>query len=330
MSRQTLVSIFLDVEDPYGALSDDAAMDVANLFSELRVRGTFPITGEKCRRLKRLGRSDVIEALGSHALGLHTNTHSVHPTTMEMLESAGWEDGIEAALRQEEPGLRSFREAFDRRPCCWAGAGFTWGPQIAAILPALGIPAYVYALTSVGESRPHRFLDTLAFPGIASAGEGEYELAASTDAAIERVVRTIEASGAVWAGVFCGHPTRIRYESFWDTPFYAGADPSEEALMSNKPKPEAAYRESLANLGRLVSELAKSFRVLGFDEIVELGWRFRTPTDQEVAAGKSETVTRIRARAAGWPVHKPGLDTSRLEAETLARFDTVRIAELSG
>src|SRR5690348_3825266 len=96
MSRPS-VCVAMDIEDPFGSLSDDAAMIVAQEFAFRGIRGSFCVTGEKCRRLLRKDREDVIDALKPHALGLHTDTHSQHPTTMELLEKCGWEDGCEAA-----------------------------------------------------------------------------------------------------------------------------------------------------------------------------------------------------------------------------------------
>ena len=88
-----LVSVFMDVEDPINDFADDAALDVASLFTKVGVRGSFCLTGQKCRKLLERQRLDVLEAFSCHCLGLHTDTHSLHPTTMELLERVPYEDG---------------------------------------------------------------------------------------------------------------------------------------------------------------------------------------------------------------------------------------------
>jgi hypothetical protein len=321
------VSLFFDVEDPFGEFADDAALDVAQVFSRCGVRATFCVTGEKCRKLLLRDRTDVLDALAEHALGLHTNTHSQHPTTMELLEETDWDDGIEAAYASEKPGLDAFLKAFPgRTPSCWAGAGYTWGPQITAILPRLGIPSYVYALTSVGERRVHRFLDSLAFPITSVAKETEYEYEDSTDEAIARVLVNLRKRGGDWPIVFCGHPTKMRYSDYWDRAYYGGVTP--RPYMGVEPREREAYERSLQNLERFIRAINDEFPVAGLDEAVALPWQFRELTTPELEVAETETVANIRWRAEDWPVHKPGLKTDRIEAETLARFDTLRVASL--
>src|SRR5947207_1348915 len=135
------VSVFMDVEDPFNPLADPAALDIAQLFSNLSVKGSFCVTGEKCRSLMARNRTDIIDAYKSHCLGLHTNTHSQHPTTMELLSDVTYEDGCRLAHESEKPGFDSFTEAFGRVPSFWGGAGNTWSPEITFALSELGIPA---------------------------------------------------------------------------------------------------------------------------------------------------------------------------------------------
>src|SRR5688500_8544735 len=106
----------MDVEDPINALADDAALDFAQLFTELGIRGSFCITGEKCRKLVERGRQDVIETFLPHCLGLHTDTHSYHPTTMELLADLDYDEGCKAAFEAESKGFEAFRAAFGRTP----------------------------------------------------------------------------------------------------------------------------------------------------------------------------------------------------------------------
>ena len=152
------ISLFMDVEDPINPLADDAALEVAKLFTSCGVRGSFCLTGEKCRTLAARGRTDVARALLPHALGLHTDTHSFHPTTMELLETVSYAEGCELALQSESKGFDAFRRLFGRPPCFWGGAGNTWSPEITFALGQLGVRAYAYALTAVPKNAPLKVL----------------------------------------------------------------------------------------------------------------------------------------------------------------------------
>jgi hypothetical protein len=154
----------MDVEDPINPLADDAALDFARLFTDLGIKGSFCLTGEKCRTLLARCRSDVLRAFAPHSLGLHTNTHSFHPTTMELLADLPYEEGCEAAYNAEQPGLEAFQQAFDRTPAFWGGAGNTWSPEITDTLKRLAIPAYAYALTELPNNAVHRYNGVLAMP----------------------------------------------------------------------------------------------------------------------------------------------------------------------
>src|SRR5262249_6306360 len=74
------VILWFDTEDYLLPASDDAALRVASILSSRGIRATFKVVGEKARTLERRGRKDVIEALGRHDIGYHSNFHSVHPT----------------------------------------------------------------------------------------------------------------------------------------------------------------------------------------------------------------------------------------------------------
>jgi hypothetical protein len=318
-----LLTLFFDTEDPYNEHADDAAKAIAEAFSAEGVRGTFCVTGEKCRKLLGRGRHDVIAALESHALGLHTNTHSIHPTTMELLESRDWEEGCRAALAAERPGLEAFERAFGRKPCCWAGAGYTWGPQITAALPELGIPSYVYSLTQEPGMRVHRFLGQFAFPIHHSVYEPNWFAADGVRQALEAVENAL---AHPWTGVLCGHPTRLRYTDYWDKPFYAGVTPEE--YQGPPPRSAEDFDETLERLRWFVQEIGKQSRIVGLDEVLEMPWTFTPATPDEQAEAARLTTERIQRVAQLWPVHKPDLDTSLIERLTIERLDTIEIGAL--
>jgi hypothetical protein len=77
------VVLWFDTEDYIEPAADDAALRIAKDLTAEDVRATFKVVGEKARVLQKRGRTDVIAALSKHAIGYHSNWHSVHPTPAE-------------------------------------------------------------------------------------------------------------------------------------------------------------------------------------------------------------------------------------------------------
>lgn len=320
------VTLLMDVEDPFRLYADDAALEIAQMLNEEGIRSTQCVTGENCRKFLERGRSDVIEALSQHALGLHTDTHSFHPTTMELLEDKGWEDGLAAVRTTEGRGLEAFEKAFGRKPVCWGGAGNTWGPQITGVLPELGIPSFVYAHIATPDRQPFKYIGVVGFPGGTGLGEPAMESRETASAATDRVIDWAKDVASPWAEIFIGHPTRYHSEAFWDADFANGQTP--ESYVGVPARTREQFRASLENLRRSVVRIAREFTVLGLDDVLSLPWTYRKPSPAELESIASDTARNVRG-SAGWPIHKPNLDTANIERETLDRLGTLLLAELS-
>src|SRR5580765_5798394 len=94
------VVLWFDTEDYIEPAADDAALRIANDLTAAGVRATFKVVGEKARALERRGRKDVIAALSRHAIGYHTNWHSVHPAPAEYLVHLGFVEGAQEFERR--------------------------------------------------------------------------------------------------------------------------------------------------------------------------------------------------------------------------------------
>jgi len=320
-----MVSLLFDVEDPFNLESDDATLQIAQIASECGVRATFCVSGHKCRVLQERGRRDVIDALKNHALGLHSDTHSLHPTTMELLEHKGWVDGVEAALESEGRGMRSFELVFGRKPCCWGGAGNTWGPQITEACRILGIPAILYSQFEVPGFAVHRFLGVLSLPsGAFLGGEDAMESEEAARDGVEQAIAKVRANPTAWAEVFCGHPSRYRLVEFWDRPYFGGETP--KTYPHGPVRDETKFQDCMENLRKSILRLKEEFQIVGVDEIVDLDWQWREPNQAEKDQIATRTAERLK-NAALWPPNHPSLDVSRIVAETLARINILRLAE---
>ena len=110
------------------------------MLTSLGVKATFKVVGEKARVLEQRGRTDVIEALGKHDIGYHSNLHSQQPTPAVYLQHAGWDDGIEEFLRREAQGAKDVERIFGVAPICYGQPGSSWAPQAYPALRRDGHP----------------------------------------------------------------------------------------------------------------------------------------------------------------------------------------------
>src|SRR5215831_12686887 len=144
------VVLWFDTEDYIDTVADDAALRIANDLTAEGVRATFKVVGEKARVLHARGRTDVIAALSKHAIGYHSNWHSLHPTPAEYLVRLGYLEGADEFERREGPGLADVTRIFGTQPTCYGQPGSSWGPQSNLALRRMGIPVYLDEGEQVG------------------------------------------------------------------------------------------------------------------------------------------------------------------------------------
>jgi hypothetical protein len=252
------VILWFDTEDYILPASDDAARRVAEILTERGIRATFKVVGEKARVLEQRSRTDVIDALGKHDIGYHSNFHSVHPTPAEYLADAGWHDGIAAFVRREGPGADDVRRVFGvPRLSTYGQPGSSWAPQTVAALArigiadAAGVPTYVDEGTHVGlDEQPFWYAGALHVfhmrrnatrmdlhePGGLERGTAEFK------AAYDR----LRAEGGGIISIYY-HPCEWVHHEFWDgVNFRRGANPPREAWQLPPQRAaaetEAAYK----------------------------------------------------------------------------------------
>ena len=142
--------LWFDTEDYIEPAADDAALRIASDLTAEGVRATFKVVGEKARVLEKRGRRDVIQALSRHAIGYHSNWHSVHPAPAEYLVRLGFLEGAEEFERREAAGVADVKRIFGTQPACYGQPGSSWGPQSNPALRKLGIPVYLDEGEQVG------------------------------------------------------------------------------------------------------------------------------------------------------------------------------------
>lgn len=144
------VVLWFDTEDYVDPAADEAVLRIATDLTDSQVRATFKVVGEKARVLEARGRTDVIRALAHHAIGYHSNFHSIQPVQALYLRRMGMLEGAEEFQRRELPGVLDIRRIFGVTPICYGQPGSSWAPQTHTALRHLGIPVYLDDGVQVG------------------------------------------------------------------------------------------------------------------------------------------------------------------------------------
>lgn len=325
------VTLLLDVEDIVTPEADDITGRIAEALTEEGVAATFCLVGERVRQWSARGRSDVIEALRRHDVGVHTDLHSVHPTVIEYLQARDWADGVEEAMRREAPAVEAVDAAFGCAPSCWGGPGNSWGPQVTEAMTRLEVPAIVYAHTRAPGGDVHRFMGALAYPCGYHAGDGEYHLPEAAQRNRQSLMASLRqdvARGRQWAEVFLGHPSRILHHEFWDgCNFALGVNPDGGGRKLPRRKTE---HELQTALGSLVSVVRAILAEPGIElaTIRQMNARFAEAREEPLSATELESVqdaieSNIRDMA-HWIILPRDVSVDDIWLQTSARLATLR------
>ena len=230
------VVLWFDTEDYIEPASDDAALRIATDLTAEGVQATFKVVGEKARVLESRGRRDVIQALSKHAIGYHSNWHSVHPPPSEYLAPLGFLEGVEEFERRESAGVADVKRVFGTQPLCYGQPGSSWGPQSNPALRKLGIRVYLDEGQQVGlDEQPFWYGGLLhvfnmgrnQFRAELNKGPEDKAAYAVFDAAVAR----LSAKGGGLISIYY-HPTEFVTTEFWDAVnFSHGANPTRESWV---------------------------------------------------------------------------------------------------
>jgi len=213
------VVLWFDTEDYVEPAADDAALRIATDLTNLGVRATFKVVGEKARVLEARGRKDVIRALAQHDIGYHSNFHSIPPVAAAYLSRMGWLDGAAEFERREAPGVADLKRIFGIGPSCYGQPGSSWGPQSYRALRHMGIPVYLDEGGQVGLNDQPFWLSGM----LHVFGMGRYIYRSSLDdskvqqelAQFDRQAEELEANGGGVISTYY-HPTEFVTAEFWD------------------------------------------------------------------------------------------------------------------
>ena len=218
------VVLSFDTEDSVTPEAVDAEKFWAEELSARGMRGSFQCVAEVIRSLRRRHREDVIEAIGRHEIGYHTDQHSVPPIPPVALEGVGLAEGIEWVFRREAAGWALVMETFRRIPISYTPPGDSWTPHVLLAFAAAGVKVWSACV-------PTKNLSPCWYCGLLCL---DYDLAFDSfmgeeAAEEERFKRKFEDTLARKAQdgvmVLYTHPCRLVTTRFWDRPLYHGAPP---------------------------------------------------------------------------------------------------------
>ncbi len=207
-----------DTEDVYFPPEyriDDIPGWLAEIMTEVGVRGSFCTFGEKARSLKERGRRDVIGAMARHDIVSHQQGN-VRPLIPERLEDKGWLDGVEEMQAYEEQAWADLRDAFGCEPVGMSRHNLYWAAQHVAVAGQRGVP-YMSGIIGVkGYEQPNWYAGALNIPSACTAGFGGFDQIYSCDAAFEAQFRKLRAyiagcleRGVEYVSVFGCHPVQV-------------------------------------------------------------------------------------------------------------------------
>lgn len=272
---KTFISFRLDTEDFISPASNDALLAVLQLFERYGIRITVPIVGEKLRFLHRLGRHDVLRKLREHAVGYHSNTHSLHPTIAEELADLDWQQGVERFEARERQGYLDVANWLGCVPVCYTQPGANWVPQSLTVLRRWKIPLYYgeswnsYIRTG---SEPVVYGGCLYWAGHAAVPKPFLNgLPGNLDEAVRDVAERVEMGDTFINVVF--HPTELVHDEFWDAyNFGVGRQPSPVDWQAPPLRSETAIRASVSALDEYLDRLTRrrDTAFVASDELVNM------------------------------------------------------------
>lgn len=274
-----------DVEDvcfPPEYHIDDIPGWLAEIMTDCGIRGTFFVMGEKALSLRERGRRDVIERMGKHSIASHQQGN-IHPFIPEILQSKGWDEGVEAMRRYEDSVTQEHLETFGREPVGLSRHNAYFGPQHVAVAGERGIP-YMYGVARIEEyDQPTWYAGALTFPDVASgtAIPTNLDTIYSRDEIFEQRLREIDEAlrdrierGFEYVTIFACHPVRVMTRGWQELHLFAGGmtrTPQELGwLYGVKSKEEEARAK--ANFRRFVEYLHDhpDVEVVGIEEVARL------------------------------------------------------------
>jgi len=183
--------------------------------TDVGIRGTFCVFGEKARSMKDRGREDVLRNMAEHDLVSHQQGN-VRPLIPEALQHKDWADGVQAMREYEDKVSEDFRRAFGREPVGLSRHNLYFAAQHVAVAGERGIPYMTGVIGVEGTEQPTWYAGALMMPSTSTPGFGGFDEIYSNDHAFEARLKRMDEfiTGCVRRGVeyvslFGCHPVKV-------------------------------------------------------------------------------------------------------------------------
>jgi hypothetical protein len=214
------IVLSFDTEDFITPEAMDAQKWWAEELSRRGIRASFQVVAELARVWHQRGRQDVIEAVGRHEIGNHTNYHSVPPTHPQGVSGMSLAEGIDWVIRNEAASFATLESAFGCVPISYCSPGDSWTPATLIAMAARGVKVYCDSRLAERDNRPFWYC------GLLNAG---YNLdiercfvgnGTAVEELIEQVTSDLIALNEGDVYILYSHPTRLVTTDFWDVIFF--------------------------------------------------------------------------------------------------------------
>jgi hypothetical protein len=273
-----------DTEDVYYPPEfpiDDIPGWLAEIMTDVGIRGTFCVFGEKARSLKDRGRKDVLAKMAEHDLVSHQQGN-VRPLIPEILEDKGWADGVAAMREYEDQVAEDFRAAFGKEPLGLSRHNLYFAAQHVAVAGERRLPYMTGVLGAAETEQPTWYAGALMIPSTSTPGFGGFDHIYSNDDAFEARLKQMDAyvagclaRGVEYVSLFGCHPVQVMAHGWLEhytmasgaakTPdevgwLYAVKTPDEEARAKANFRRLVEYMKNHEGLEMVgVSEAARLF-----------------------------------------------------------------------
>ena len=302
------VILAFDTEDTYYPPEyhiDDIPGWLAEIMSEVGVRGTFFVMGEKAQHLKERGRTDVLEKMARHDIASHQQGNR-YPLIPQVVEGKGWSDGVEAVRQYEDWVKERINEAFGPEPLAFSRHNNYFAPQHVAVAGERGIP-YIYMIAQApGHHQPQWYAGTLTF---SEAGENFFggfdDIYSCNDifearlSELDAFIQESLAKNHEWVTVFGCHPVMVMGRSWMERHTLVSGMPRTigELGWHYGVKPREEEETAKANFRRLCLYLKRhrDLEVVGIEEAARLFSAQPTHITRDVLVGYSATMAGDRS-----------------------------------
>lgn len=236
-----------DTEDIVNIDGFDGILRTAQILKKHNIRGSFQVVGRMAQQLERYGRTDIIEELKHHEIGIHSLGHSIHPTINECTDIEDYDAAHSILSARENECVSILKRVFgvdSFNSACPPGNSVSYVAHY--LYNEMGVPVYCGdMIASRSFPCPVYFCNMLctdydicleAF--LVVKDDNMWPLCPRSE---DEIRKTID-----WAAenkdllVCYHHPSMSMYAEWWDGVNYNGENTPEDEWRTSKRVPDEA------------------------------------------------------------------------------------------